>query len=426
MRFPTVVGLVVAALLVALFANAAPSGKGSSNKMAVGNPQESLNQFSIDFYKQITADASETTNAFFSPISIASALLLVYGGAKGDTANELASAVHLDQQNQEPAQLLDTFRKASIIFAPNPDLPYSLNLANRIFMDKSFKLKDSYKSLVQSKLNSSVGSLDFKNHAADARKDINQWVEKQTNGKIKNLATKDNTKEDTVMALVNAIYFKGKWSSVFDPRSTDKAPFKNLDGSTNQVPMMAEWAKHHGYHDNLDGSKNDLPPFHMVSKRYLSGPNDTDHVSMWVLLPKDVNGLPALEKALTGDKLGRAMKDAGRDRKINLQLPKFKLENLYDLKKSLNALGVQKMFNGGDLSGISDGPVKVSSAVHKTFVDVNEEGTEAAAATFMSLAGMSMAKELPPVEFFIDHPFMFAIRHDGSGTILFLGRVAKL
>ncbi|GAU95134.1 hypothetical protein RvY_06809 [Ramazzottius varieornatus] len=422
MHLPITVVFLGSSLLVSLRAGATSSDKGVvNNKVESSSLHDGLNHFSLDMYKHIAAKLDNNTNIFFSPIGIASALMLVYAGANGETAKELTRTLRLFHGSQDAAATLQSFHTIMPIFQPSCEKSYSLDLANRLYLEETFTAKDSFELIVQSTLNSSIETIDFKDRPEDARKEINQWVEQQTSGQIKNLVTKENVNENTILTLINAIYFKNKWADVLDSAMTKSRNFTNLDGSTSQVPTMEKDNSLLKYYSNLAGTRNDLPSFHMISKPYEGG-----ELSLLVLLPGKSDGLAALEKALTAEKLGGVIHGASERTKIHLKMPKFKLEECYDLEEELKALGVVKICEGGDLSGIADDALKVSSVVHKAFVDVNEESTEATAATFVGVIEYSASIEPEPLEFHADHPFLFAVRHDASGLLLLLGRIAKL
>jgi len=254
----------------------------------------------------------------------------------------------------------------------------------------------------------SLISVDFKNTPEQARIQINKWVEQKTNNKIQDLIKPGILNPLTRLVLTNAIYFKGDWAIPFRERSTHDAPFwLNRDNSVT-VPLMTQeeyfrWGKHE-------------------AMQLLELPYAGNNLSMIILLPNEVDGLPALEASLTQDNLSSWLKSL-KKRELRVFLPKFKMTSEFNLSRMLGAMGMPDAFTtNADFSGMTGTKeLFISAVVHKAFVDVNEEGTEAAAATAVTMRMTAVAT--PPPEFRADHPFLFLIRHNPSGSILFLGRV---
>ncbi|XP_055338948.1 leukocyte elastase inhibitor-like isoform X2 [Paramacrobiotus metropolitanus] len=386
--------------------------------------KKSMDEFSMNIYHQIAASPEHaSSNLFLSPLSISSALLLAYVGAKSSTRAELEAILQIQQNFAgNEADVLKAYGEVMQVFVPSKDErgqnAFDLSLANRVYVQRGFHLKPEYQTAVTQKLNGEIGEVAFKEDTDSAIREINTWVEKQTNNKIRDLVSGGAVTAQTLMVLVNAIYFKASWLNRFDDKNTKKEDFYNLDGKVSKVDMMFMGKKKYKYFNN-DEVKLPLPPFQMIEIPYKA-----EEMSMLVILPQDKNGLAELEKSLTGEAL-RNIYHACSQRKVDVWLPKFKLEESYKLVDVLQKMGVQHLFGKADLSGIADEPLVVSEVLHKAFVEVNEEGTEAAAATAMMMT-RALVVEPPPAQFRADHPFMFAIRHQGTGLVAFVGRVAQL
>jgi serpin B len=277
-------------------------------------------------------------------------------------------------------------------------------------------LRSSFLKLTQDSYGAALQEVDFSGANEQARQDINAWVEEQTQQKIKELIKPGVLSKNMRLVLTNAIYFKAAWASQFSPRATKPGDFKVAPNNRiADVPMMHKlFTGNVKYHDGDD-------------MQILGLPYVKNELTMFVLLPKTVNGLAVMEKALAdqpghlADLLARAQ--PGR---VDVTLPKFKVTASFRLDEQLQALGMETAFKFGkaDFSGIATRePLFIGAVVHKAFVDVNEEGTEAAAATAVGAAGGGKQKE-PPV-FRADHPFLFLIVDNYSGSILFIGRLTN-
>ncbi|OQV15583.1 Leukocyte elastase inhibitor C [Hypsibius exemplaris] len=397
----------------------------------LGSLKKSLDEFSLDLYQQIASDPTAAEkNLFLSPLSISSALLLVYLGARDATQREIEAALRLDKHfGGKKEAVLQAYEEVLRIFVPSVGKDgqpaYSLALANKAYVQTGLPLKPDYVNAITKSLKSEIGQVDFQKNSEGARAEVNQWVEKQTNNKIQNLLAPGSVSAATLLVLVNAIYFKADWKNKFEEKDTQKATFHNIDGQEVQVDLMEhKTSRKYDYYDNFGGNadaESALPPFQMLGIPYKG-----HEMSMLIFLPREKDGLKDFEKALTVEAL-EAIHGNGGSRKARVWLPRFKLEESYDLVTILEKTGIRKLFSGqADLSGISETGLSVSGAVHKAFVEVNEKGTEAAAATAMMMTRMAMTYEEPPVEFRADRPFLFAIRHETTGLITFLGRVARL
>ena len=346
-------------------------------------------------------------NLFFSPFSISAALAMTYAGAREKTANQMATALHFDQ---EPNQLhLSMGELISRLNAVQKESEVDLSVANAIWAQKGYQFLDEFFRVVQQSYQTDLNQVDFTTAADAARQAINRWVEEQTHQKIKDLIPPGVLNALTRLVLVNAIYFKGFWDTQFKPEDTQEMAFW-LSAETNvRVPMMHQ-EHQFGYWEN-------------EWLQMLEMPYKDEALSLIVLLPREKTEISVLEQKLTVENLMRWQGQL-RKQKIELFFPKFKIEVQFNLGQTLSAMGMPDAFdpNRADFSAmIGKKDLFISAVIHKAFVEVNEEGTEAAAATGVVVGVTSIP---PPSPIFkADHPFVFFIRENASGSILFLGRV---
>lgn len=358
--------------------------------------------FALDLYQQIRG---EPGNLFLSPHSISTSLAMTYAGARGETEQQMARALHftLPQETLHPA-FADL--QASLNAAQSSDT-VQLSVANSLWPAKDLSLKPDFLAGVERNYQTRLTPLDY-GQPEVARKTINRWVENQTRDKIKDLIQPGVLGPDTVLVLANAIYFKGRWLHEFKPANTLTQPFHLTSTSTIDGPMMHQRSLECGYHEDADVQVLELP--------YRG-----ERLSMVVLLPAKVDGLAELEEGLTAPRLEAWLRGLSSSREVNVWLPKFKTTSSFTLNRPLTALGMVDAFGAADFSGMfAGGGPAISEVVHKAFVEVNEEGTEAAAATGVI---MKMSAGPPPATFRADHPFLFFIRDRITGSILFLGRI---
>jgi serpin B len=346
-------------------------------------------------------------NLFFSPFSISAALAMTYAGAREKTANQMAAALHF---NQEPDKLhLSMGELISRLNAVQKKAEVDLSVANAIWAQKGYQFLDEFFRVVQQSYQADLNQVDFTTAADAARQAINRWVEEQTHQKIKDLIPPGVLNALTRLVLVNAIYFKGFWDTQFKPEDTQEMAFW-LSAETNvRVPMM------HQEHQ-FEYWENEW-------LQLLEMPYKDEALSLIVLLPREKTGISVLEQKLTVENILR-WQDQLRKQKIKLFFPKFKIEAQFNLGQTLSAMGMPDAFdpNRADFSAmIGKKELFISAVIHKAFVEVNEEGTEAAAATGVVVGVTSIAP--PPPTFKADHPFVFFIRDNATRSILFLGRV---
>lgn len=374
---------------------------------AAGEAERSLaggmNDFACSFYKQVKGQ--EGSNLFFSPYSIQIALGMTYGGARGETAAAMELALRFAPRGKALHAAMGGLM-GSLNSAGKGGL-FELAVANALWLDRSEKLLKAF--VAQNRVNYKAGleRLNFQRNAEGARKHINAWVEKQTKERIKDLLKPGDVDSDTRLVLTNAIYFKGKWAAKFNKARTSDGPFTRADGTKVQVPLMRQTAR--------------LPLSAGEDFQLLGLPYQGDRLSMVILLPGKPDGLAGLESRLSATWLATQIGKA-RPQKVFVSLPRFTMTERYELKKPLAAMGMGIAFSGkADFSGMNGkGGLTIGAVIHKAFVAVDEEGTEAAGATAVVMT-RGFAKK--PPAFRAEHPFLFVIRDDVSGAILFMGRV---
>jgi serpin B len=362
------------------------------------------NAFAVDLYGQLR---SQPGNLFFSPESISTAFAMAYAGARGQTATEMAHVFHYTL----PADKLHPAMGALLAGMNAQHDGYQLHVANALWAQRDENFLSSYLNLVQSSYGAGLHKVDFKSSAETVRGTINQWVEHETNSKIQNLIAPGVLTPATRMVLTNAIYFKGDWVAQFNEKATQTGDFHLSSKQSVQAPLMHRT----GGYRYMDGG----------TFQALELPYKGDDLSMLVLLPKETDGLAALEQSFTAEALTDWLGKLQPQSKVVLTLPRFKMTQQFELSKTLAAMGMPQAFSSSaDFSAITGKPdLTISAAIHKAFVDVNETGTEAAAATTVIMTATAMRVEPPPVVFTADHPFLFLIRNTKAGSILFLGRV---
>lgn len=366
------------------------------------------NQFALEIYGKL---AETDGNLFLSPYSISTALAMTYAGAREQTAQQMAKTLHYTLPEEKLhaafAALIKDQNDAS------KKRGYKLNVANRLWGQKAFGFRPDYLQLVRVNYSAGLQELDFVKSSEPARQTINAWIDKETQGKIKNLIPKGVIDPDTKLVLTNAIYFKAAWLEEFSPRATKKGDFWTTPTQKVQAMMMQR--------------KDDYSFVNAETFQLLAMPYEKGDLSMIVILPKQKDGLKNVEKALSAANL----EDWLKERKlytVDVKLPKFKITAQFKLKDTLAQMGMPIAFsNRADFSGMASQPLMISDVIHKAFVDVNEKGTEAAAATavIMTPTSAPVRPKLPQASFHANHPFVFLIRDNRTGSILFTGRVAN-
>ena len=385
--------------------------------LANTNEQESksltdhLNAFTLDLYQKLQ---EQEGNLFLSPLSISTCLAMAYAGARGETEAQMARALHYPFEQEQLhlmfGKLIQDLNDASA------KGNYSLVIANALWGLKGYEFAPHYLELIKTRYGSELQGLDFQREAQAACQKINQWVAEQTREKIREIINPDALNDLTRLVLTNAIYFKGSWSTPFPESGTSPEPFKIKAGSSSDqvdVSMMAITTSP-GYMEGEGFQALELP--------YQGG-----ELSMVIFLPQEIEGLANFEQSLTPSNL-RAWLSRLQGQKVEVYLPKFKMTSEFQLAEVLQSMGMVDAFKLGaaDFSGMTDEKdVGISDVFHKAFVEVNEEGTEAAAVTGEPCEALCLDPEPPPPPpvFRADHPFFFLISHISTESILFLGRV---
>uniref|UniRef100_A0A8C3SUI5 Serpin domain-containing protein n=1 Tax=Chelydra serpentina TaxID=8475 RepID=A0A8C3SUI5_CHESE len=367
---------------------------------------EAITKFCLDFF-EVLSKHFPSDNIICSPLSISAALGMVLLGARGNSATQIETVApqgfsfNCDIPGGIHSQFHDIFSAIN-----KPTTSYELANANRLYGEKTFNFLQLYQAELE--------IADFQNAAEETREQINLWVETFTNGKIKDLFAPGTLSADTMLVLVNAVYFKGQWAVEFKKENSKERPFQINETTSKTVQMMY----HMGEYKIATIEEH---PCQVLELPYKNG-----DLSMYILLPKDYTGLTQLEKELTFEKLTTWISPGHlKEDEVEVYLPRFKIETSAKLNQYLEALGITDVFHQGvsDLSGMTKtGGLFVSHVVHKAYIEVNEEGTEATAATG---GGVTTTSARIPVKFVADHPFLFFIRHQKTKCILFYGRVSS-
>lgn len=381
------------------------------NPQATIEQQRELAKNNNDFAFDMFAKLQETQkgNLFFSPYSISEALVMTYAGAKGETKSQMATALHFDS---DESKLHTTFNALDLHL--NYSLgDYTLSVANSLWPQKDYTFLESYLDTIKLNYGADLKLLDYANDTEGSRQTINRWVEEKTEDRIKNLIPENTLSPLTRLVLVNAIYFKGKWIDKFEAYNTKDETFTLEDGSTITTPLMQQ-SEHFRYSES--------ETYQSVELNY-----EGFRTSMVVVLPKE-----GLTLNLYNDIKESYNKiiDEATSKKVNLKLPKFEFAtDVYNLKEPFKALGMIDAFSSGnaDFSAMTGEPeLFIGEILHKAFIKVDENGSEAAAATAVTMALTSMPPvEEEPVDMFVNRPFIFFIKDRESGQILFMGVIKE-
>ena len=376
------------------------------------------NAFAFDLYRTLSDGEG---NLFFSPFSISQALAMTSAGARGETLRQMEATLHhrVVQSSLHPA-----FNALDRILASRGQEPggtpndagedsqyFRLNIANAVWGQDGYHFLPDFLDLLAEHYGAGMMVVDFVGAPGESRVRINDWVAEETEGKVKDLLAPGVINRSTRLVLTSAIYFNASWLWQFNPRDTEVRPFHLAGGGTVTVPMMTETTKEFYGYARGDG-------YQAVDVPYSWG-----ELSMTILLP-DQGELEEFEGSLDSEMLNRIVDDIEIDY-ITLTMPLFEFESEFSLGDTLAGMGMPDAFDGGaDFSGMTGSrDLWISGVVHKAFVSVDEEGTEAAAATGVAMAMSGPSKE--PIEVTVDRPFIFLIRDTGTGTVLFLGRVTN-
>ncbi len=356
---------------------------------------EGSNRFAFGLLRE-ASERDTAANVFLSPLSASMALGMTMNGARGETFDQMRSTLGFAGMGQEE---INASYRALIQLLRDLDGRVDMRIANAVWSRQGFPLHPAFAATTRDYFGAETRELDFGDPAS--LRIVNDWVSRGTGGRIPKML--DALDPDVVLYLMNAIYFKGTWTQQFDPRQTRDAPFHRADGTQQSVRMMS-----------LDDAK--VRSFQDAEVQVVDLPYSREAFSMTLVLPAPGRSLEEVVSTLDDGRWGEWM---GRlhEGRLTVQIPRFRLEYDRKLNETLQALGMQKTFDRtADLSGISPGPLFIHEVRQKTFVEVNEEGTEAAAATSVGVGPTS----LPP-RFRADRPFLAVIRERLSGTILFIG-----
>jgi len=370
-------------------------------------------RFAFDLYGKA---ASTPGNLFFSPHSISTALAMTYAGAQGGTREQMRTVLHFS--GEDPV-LHDGFATllGQLAEAGNRN-GCTLRRANRLWAQQGYPFSGPFLELTRKSYGAEAVTVDYRTNPGVAISAINDWVAKATEKKIQNIVSSDSIKQDTRLVLTNAIYFKGDWKQQFKASQTKEEPFFTAPDTKAPVQLMRQ------LHSFPYAETDSLQA---VELPYIG------RLSMIVVLPKKIDGLPELEQTLALDGYEKWLTTMG-SREVALFLPRFRMEYEINLTETLKAMGMSdafgetaNFFGMADMSNpkAKEEPLYLSAVLHKAFVDVNEEGTEAAAATAVVMSKSAVSIPNPPVVFRADHPFLFLIRDMRSGSILFLGRLVQ-
>ena len=380
--------------------NSEPMTEGESIQQSL---IEGNNQFTLELFSNLS---SANENIIISPFSVSSALAMTYAGAKNNTQSQMSYVLHFNH-NQEVLHT-DFSQLLSNIKALNSD-GNEVNIANSLWVQNKFKLQESYLKTIKTNYASDVQSVDFVLESEKTRGTINKWVESKTNQKIKDLIPVGGITKSTMLVLTNAIYFLGTWENKFDVKNTTESLFYLNEEAKVNAPFMRQTAKFKYFEDEFI--------------QVIDLPYAKNKLSMIVVMPKEKFGLMKITKAMLNDNYTHIL--AGLQmQKVAISLPKFKASSSFDLGAKLSEMGMPDAFtSAADFSGITGSKdLNISKIMHKAFIEVNEKGTEAAGATTVVMEKTSYVKT--PV-FTADSPFLYLIKDNISGSILFIGKIVN-
>ncbi len=370
-----------------------------------------VNDFAFKIFKEIYAE--NEGNVFISPYSIFTALAMTYEGAKGNTSREMANVLSIEQDNESFHDYMKSLNDQL-----NNAKSCNVSTANALWVKEGFQLLNDYLYVIENYYGGNSSNIDFSN-PVEAANAINQWVEEKTNNLIKNLLSEgDIDPVLTALILTNAIYFKGNWKNQFSPLNTTNRDFELSSGDIINVSTMKMIDTKHKFNYT---ETDDLQILELLYGEDIGFPGifSEDEFSMVIVLPKD-NDLSSIINSTDNDDLAEWI-NLFRKKEVDIYLPKFEFDNKFNLNEILKELGMPTAFtSAADFSGIANNiQMWIDYVIHQAYVKVNEEGTEAAAATAIAI---KLGIE-PKIVFNADHPFMFFIQHKDSGTILFMGTV---
>ncbi|QHE53480.1 serpin family protein [Pontibacillus sp. HMF3514] len=377
----------------------------TSDKKDLPYKMEKINQvvmdgnavFAWDLFKKLSEEEKQKS-IFISPFSISTALSMTYQGARGETKEEMKEV--LGYQGVDINKVNDTYKNYIRYVTQMNDV--DVNIGNSIWVRDGFAVKDTFIKTNQDMYGAGVFERDFSEQTVT---EMNNWISKETNGKIKEMLSPP-IKPNVKVFLINAIYFKGDWKDPFKIENTEEETFHVTSESSKTVPMMYKQGTVQ-YNEGSDYKAIEMP----------YGEGDT---SMYAVLPKEGTTLRSFVSGMTMNKLNTILEGMETQEKVNISFPKFKVEyGTKNLNESLQSLGMKKAFNNADFSGMSDSGLSIDRVLHKAFIEVNEKGSEAAAATVVGMAESASASQ--PKTFKADHPFLYIIADNQKESILFMG-----
>lgn len=414
------IGIVSATTILFLFpyspSNPPQADDSGSTQQGIQEVVNANNQFAFDLYNQYKSNEG---NIFYSPYSISAALAMTYEGAKGKTADEMKSVFHFPDDD-----ILKTNFAAIYNEINKEDKEYQLNTGNALWVQKDYPFLQDYLITVENYYGGKAANLDFVEETEKSRQTINSFIEEQTNNKIKDLIPQGALDSMTRLVLTNAVYFKGTWEWEFDKSDTREQDFKITPNNVVQAPMMY-----------MKNEKAEFNYADLEDLQILELPYKGNDISMLIILPKQgeeydyetgeeiINDYTLEDIELSSEKLGEYKSQMTEEKLDAIYLPKFEFDTKYSMKDTLSEMGMPTAFSeSADFSGMTgQKDLFIGFVIHQAFVKVDEEGTEAAAATAV---GMTMSAMLPREKIFrADRPFIFIIQQKDTGDILFIGRV---
>lgn len=362
------------------------------------------NKFGFKLFSQVAKQESNAKNISVSPTSVAIALAMTYNGASGSTQKAMAKTLEL--QGITLPELNSAYAALNQLLQ-NPEQNVQLTIANSLWVSQDISLRPDFLQRTRDFYQAKVANLDFQSPSAPST--INNWVQENTKGKITNIV--DKIEPDQALFLINAIYFKGQWSEKFDKSQTQPQTFYTTSGQQKQHPMMSQKGEYRYY---------ETPQFQAVSLPY----GQNKKVSLYVFLPKQNSNLKAFYQTLNAENWEKWMSQFD-SREGSIRLPRFQTDYDITLNDTLKALGMGEAFtNQANFSGIGD-KLAISQVRHKTVIEVNEEGTEASAATSVGMVATSLRQPQEPFEMIVNRPFFYAIRDNQTKNILFMGAISE-
>lgn len=401
--------LLVSAASAALAGCSSPLPAESTSPAVAPLPVTSgTDVFDVALYREV---ASQPGNQFVSPFSVASAFVLLYPGARGQTASEIAATFGFNASAAAQARLTRDLAQTLTAQTGGSEL----SIANAAWVERTMELRADYARMIHDQLGATIEAVDFIANQSAALQRINAWAARETHDRVPEILTESDPSRRLV--LTNAVYFKGKWSDPFSASATRDGDFYAANGVTENARLMRQITNARYF---------EVDEFQAAEFDY-----DDGEFGLVVFLPRARDGIGAFESGLSGTRLDEWLQRlaAAPPARLDLTLPKLQLNAEYDLVGQLQSLGVRVAFtDGADFSGVTEqATLAVSAVVHKTFLAIDEEGTEAAAVTAIDMRATSapMQPEAPPIAFRADHPFFIVLRHRRTATRLFLGRIAS-